>query len=291
MNKYQKYKFIDVSNWEIIKEGKGFSDSYWLINPTSRNRVLFKMPKYNEHYDWYGGDHWAEKIVSEIGKELNLKMAEVDLAIYKNRHGCISYRFLDKHESLKEGMEVMSVEVTKNKRENYTLENILNDLQEYNLVEEFLQILLFDGFIGQTDRHEENWGIILFENNYLKPKLAPIYDNASSLARERLPHHVQQLLNDKNYFNSYLKKCKSCIKLESGKDITQYDMLNYLHKNYTNLYENFICNLKKLDDEVIKGIVFKVPENFMTEDQKKLVVKILLQRKRWMINLYKKEGD
>ena len=68
-------------------------------------------------------------------------------------------------------------------------------------------------------------------------------------------------------------------------------MLNYLYKNYPDLYEKFICNLKKVDEEVIKGIVFKVPDNFMTEEQKKLVVKILLQRKRWMINFYKKEGD
>lgn len=48
-------------------------------------------------------------------------------------------------------------------RKNYTLNNILNDLKEYDLIEEFIEILLFDGFIGQTDRHEENWGIIVSE--------------------------------------------------------------------------------------------------------------------------------
>lgn len=61
----------------------------------------------------------------------------------------------------KEGMEVMSSEVTKNKRENYILDNILKDLQEYNLMEKFIEVLFFDSFIGQTDRHEENWGIFI----------------------------------------------------------------------------------------------------------------------------------
>lgn len=291
MNKIKKYEVINVSNWESIKKGKGYSESYWIIDPTSRNRGLFKLPKYNKDYDWYDGSHWAEKIVSEIGKVLGLDMPEVDLAIYEGRKGCISYRFLKKHESLKEGVDVMSVEITKDKRDNYILDNILDDIREYNLIKDFIEMLLFDGFVGQTDRHEENWGIITSEKKIQTPKLAPVYDNASSLARERLPHHVQQLLNDESYFYSYLEKCKSCIKLESGKDITQYEMLDYLHENHTDLYTKFICKLKKADEDVIKRIVFKVPEDFMSGNQKELVIKILLARKKRMIDIFKKEGD
>jgi len=273
-----------------VKEGKGFSDSYWLVEPDSRVRGLFKIPKFNKDYSWYGGDHWAEKIVSELGAELNLNMPVVDLAVYKNYMGCISYNFLSKQQSLKEGMEVMSVEVTKDKRGNYILSNILNSLAEYNLVDEFIELLIFDAFVGQTDRHEENWGIVLFENKEIV-KLAPIYDNASCLARERLPKHVKQLLNDNNYFKSYLHKCKSCIKLESRSDLSQFEMAKYLFENYPELFNGFANKLKKLLDMKINNIVSKIPINYISENQKELVIKILINRKNWILDLSEEGSD
>lgn len=74
-----KYKVIDVSQWEIDKKGKGYSESYWLIEPESRKEGLFKRPRYNKYYDFQHGEHWAEKIVSEIGKTLEMNMVDIDL--------------------------------------------------------------------------------------------------------------------------------------------------------------------------------------------------------------------
>jgi hypothetical protein len=290
MNK-QKYRIIDVSNWEIFDEGKGYSESYWLINPETRERALFKIPKYNSYYDCYGGSHWSEKIVSELGKILGFKMPDIDLAIYEQKQGCISYRFLEKHESLREGIEVMSAKVTKNNRENYYLKNILSDLEEYNLVKDFIKILIFDGFIGQTDRHEENWGLIISERDYEEVKLAPIYDNASSLGRELLSHKIEYMLRDDNYFASYIERCSSCIKLAENNNLSQFEMIEYIYDNYNGLYEKFIFKLKQMEDDIINEIVFKVPKTIMTQKQKELVVKILLERKRRLITLTEKGGD
>ncbi|MEJ6950182.1 HipA domain-containing protein [Natronospora cellulosivora (SeqCode)] len=287
----QKYKIIDVSNWEIYDKGKGYSESYWLINPETRERALFKVPKYNLHHRCYGGSHWAEKIVSELGKILGLQMPEVDLALYEQKQGCISYRFLEKHDSLREGIEVMSAEVTKNNRENYYLKNILKDLEEYNLVEDFIKILIFDGFIGQTDRHEENWGIIISEKNSEKTKLAPIYDNASSLGRELLSHKIEQMLKDDNYFISYIERCNSCIKLAENTNPSQFEVLQYIYSKYTGLYEELAFKLKQIENDIIKKVVFKVPSTFMTQKQKELVVKILLERKQRLIALTEKGVD
>ncbi|WP_041595774.1 hypothetical protein [Halanaerobium hydrogeniformans] len=185
----------------------------------------------------------------------------------------------------------MSYEITETNRQNYTLNNILSDLKEYDLIEDFIEILLFDGFIGQTDRHEENWGIIVSEKKDITPKLAPIYDNASSLARERLPHHVEKLLKDENFLKSYLRKCKSCIRLNGNEKITQYDMLCYLNQCYSDIYKAFIIKLKLLQEDIIREIIFKVPENFISANQKRLVLKILMERRSWMLDLVEKEGD
>ncbi|GMQ45351.1 HipA domain-containing protein [Vibrio sp. 10N] len=47
---------------------------------------------------------------------------------------------------------------------------------------------LFDALIGNTDRHQENWGLIFeldFETKESKVTLSPLYDNGTSLGHER----------------------------------------------------------------------------------------------------------
>jgi hypothetical protein len=68
-------------------------------------------------------------------------------------------------------------------------------------------------------------------------------------------------------------------------------MLYYLNQSYSDIYKDFITKLKLLKEDIIREIVFKVPENFMSENQKKLVLKILMERRSWMLDLVEKEGD
>ena len=49
----------------------------------------------------------------------------------------------------------------------------------------FIGYLLFDALIGNTDRHHENWGIIVVpEDGQFTFWLAPSFDHASSLGRD-----------------------------------------------------------------------------------------------------------
>jgi len=68
-------------------------------------------------------------------------------------------------------------------------------------------------------------------------------------------------------------------------------MLYYLKQSYSDIYKDFITKLKLLKEDIIREIVFKLPENFMSENQKKLVLKILMERRSWMLDLVEKEGD
>jgi len=212
-------------------------------------------------------------------------MPDVDLAVYDHKKGCLSHIFLNKGESLKEGVEVLSVDVTKQNRDMYYLENILEDIEEYDLIEDFIYLLLFDAFIGQTDRHEENWGIIISKSSDNNMELAPIYDNASSLGRNLLPDKIEKIFQDDNFFNSYIEGCKSCIKLKNNFDPTQFDVVNFIYKNYNVLYMDFINKLVKLKDDDIRRIVNKIPKNFMSLKQKKMVLKILIERKKRLFSI------
>jgi hypothetical protein len=48
----------------------------------------------------------------------------------------------------------------------------------------FAGYLLLDAVIGNTDRHHENWGVLLVGSRPRETILAPTYDHASSLGRE-----------------------------------------------------------------------------------------------------------
>ncbi|NEP46454.1 MAG: hypothetical protein F6K35_47560 [Okeania sp. SIO2H7] len=75
-----------------------------------------------------------------------------------------------------------------------------------NPVETFVGYLLLDAWIGNTDRHHENWGFIVNKT----VNLAPTFDHASSLGRELQDNKRWEKLNNKTV-NSYAAKSRSGI--------------------------------------------------------------------------------
>lgn len=53
----------------------------------------------------------------------------------------------------------------------------------------FADMALFDCLIGNTDRHQENWGVI-FRNDHAI--MAPLFDNGTSMGHERFPIHTKK---------------------------------------------------------------------------------------------------
>jgi len=53
------------------------------------------------------------------------------------------------------------------------------------------KLLLFDALIGNTDRHQENWGIIHSPGQTPPITLSPLFDNGTSLGHERYPINVE----------------------------------------------------------------------------------------------------
>lgn len=54
----------------------------------------------------------------------------------------------------------------------------------------WVEALIFDALIGNTDRHQDNWGFI-FHSTEPIVTLAPLFDNGTSLGHERFTHKVQ----------------------------------------------------------------------------------------------------
>jgi hypothetical protein len=83
------YPIVDASAWPVRSvETEGLDEKYWLANPADESRWLFKAVKVHSHLR--EGEDWAEKIASEVARLLQIPAAEVAMASWQDREGCLS---------------------------------------------------------------------------------------------------------------------------------------------------------------------------------------------------------
>lgn len=75
-------------------------------------------------------------------------------------------------------------------------------------------MLLFDALIGNTDRHQDNWGLLWqTTNNKLKVRIAPVFDNGTSLGYEILERNMGGFYNP-DRMRSYINKGRHHIRCQ-----------------------------------------------------------------------------
>jgi hypothetical protein len=287
-----EYPIINISEWEEDKGtiGKGSKVKKILIHPETRLTVMFKLPAEGS------GDVWSEKIATEIGKAIGFDVQEVDFAFDGENIGSLSYWFLEAGERLLEGAELIKeegFEFNERSTKGYDFQMIEKVLYNHNplFIDKFIDILVFDTLIGNTDRHSQNWGMII--NQKGEKKLAPAYDNSSSLGREFNSNisKVQIRLSDQNAFESYCHCRSKCfIGFNGCYKIPHLEYIEYLYKEKPEFINKNLTKLKLLTQSMIEEIVEKVPVKIMNQYCKEFVIKFLVYRRNFLLKLLK-EGD
>jgi HipA-like C-terminal domain len=202
------YPELDVTSWEVVEVEPLGSKPYkrWLRKPGVAEGILeepvkwlFK-PRTSQHLpagDVPKGDDWAEKVASEIAREVEVPAARIELAKREATLGIISGD-VSVGRNLVLGNVVLfqhdpSYPMNQPRRvPGYTVEAIYAALQELavgpppgappdqDACSVFASYLVLDALIGNTDRHHMNWGVL---DDPGSPRvLAPTFDHASSLA-------------------------------------------------------------------------------------------------------------
>lgn len=213
---------VDVPLEERQYEQLGSKAKFWFSDP-ARRFCLFKRGRENED--------WSEKVGAELAGLLGLPHASVELAVCDDAPGIVSPSFLARHDQLIHGNEILlELDAGYPNAERYHVKqhtvdaalSALDRLQvraweeiEPALPETFcgqdllVGYLLLDAWIGNADRHHENWAVV--QRGGLR-FLAPTYDHASSLGRNETGGKMARLLHaadPRSTTATYAARCRS----------------------------------------------------------------------------------
>lgn len=224
----QEFFIVEVpSNAPEETEEMGTKEKFW-FHDLNRGLCLYKKSRPGT------GEDWSEKIAAELCELLGLPHADYELATFENSRGTISPCFLPKAGSLIPGNEVLAQLMSdypsgSSNPSQHTISNVFQVIGEptVNLpsgwvppegictaADVFIGYILLDAWIGNTDRHHENWAFIRVEQQNF---LAPTYDHASSLGRNEPDQKRRERLTtkDRNFsVSAYVEKCESCLYAE-----------------------------------------------------------------------------
>lgn len=160
------------------------------------HRYLFKRSKRS-----YPDQLWGEVVAYRIGCLLGVEVPPAFVAWNSNTGisaALIEWFYVDGREAFVMAGDLLlkirpdfdrDLGTRHNMKDNSVLLRALaqGKLLHTNWRQWWVDSLLFDALIGNTDRHQDNWGLI-FHPEGCRP--APLFDNGTSLGHERFPNRV-----------------------------------------------------------------------------------------------------
>lgn len=162
------------------------------------------------------GENWAEKVACELCALLDLPHAAYELAEWRDTKGVVTRSFVPPGGRLLLGNELLARFVKgypadrRYKQTQHTVSAVMAILHAKTVelpvshktkavvlaADLFVGYLMLDAWIGNTDRHHENWGLMVIPPR--RVELAPTFDHASSLGREESDARREERLTTKN---------------------------------------------------------------------------------------------
>lgn len=266
-------------------EEMGTRKKFWYSKPDNETNWLFKYPRPNT------GEHWAEKIAAEVAAVIGTTHAKVELAQFKGERGSVTESFALGDGTLYHGNQMLEVTIEGYKlqrkfhQSSHTLANIWKvmdsvfvkseDAQEGKLI--IAEYLVLDALIGNTDRHHENWGVLRWwVDDSWRGFVAPSYDHASSLGRELLDARRNMLLTE-NRVGDYAEKGRSAIYWSEDERYgpSPLELVRRAAPIYPDLFRPAILKLARIDEEVFRQIVDRIPSDWMTSSARRFAVALM----------------
>ncbi|TAF08944.1 MAG: HipA-like protein [Nostocales cyanobacterium] len=292
-------------------EDLGTKEKFWFTDP-NLGLCLFKKARLNT------GEDWAEKIASELCELLGVPHANYELATFNGENGIISPSFIpessleldnENSRTYREyetslGNDILAETVSNYPKHlknpsQHTIENVFDAIgnSTANLpinwtppdgittaVETFVGYLLLDAWIGNSDRHHENWALIR-KADKSDTYLAPTYDHASSMGRELRDNKRKSKLDNQSVIG-YVEKCSSVLyaSVNDSTTLKTVEAFREAKQRYLNAGNLWLDNLAKVSSNDTLEIFERIPSDRISPTAIEFAQKILeLNQNRLLI--------
>ena len=233
---------LDFTNSiEEFNSYKGSEKKKTLIKNNKRYLLKFPDPirEKNKKIS-YINNAYSEYVGSNIFRICGFDVQNTILGIYeyngKEKIVCACEDFTDDKHILYE-FESIALSSNPDKKIETEISDIMDVIEENNKLintedtkNKFWDMFIIDSLIGNTDRHNGNWGFILDkENNNIS--FSPIYDCGSSLNPILEDDELKELTDSE--IKNLAINCHSCLKVDNKR-------INYI--NYLKDMNNKECN-------------------------------------------------
>lgn len=142
------------------------------------------------------------------------------------------------------------------------LSSILEAIEEQSLLQSdklrnfFWDMFIADALLGNFDRHNGNWGILVDEQNQTA-EIAPVYDCGSCLYPQLAVEDMKSVLENKEEINKRIFVFPSSVIEENGKKISYFEFISSLKNEECNAALKRIYG--RIDMEQLNKIVEETP--------------------------------
>jgi hypothetical protein len=252
---------------------------------------LFKEARVNT------GEDWAEKIASEIALLLGLPTHHSELAVWEGKRGCAVKSFLPTDQSiLVHGNELLGGVIPgyDSQKEwgqtDHTFDNIVTVIEKLFPGETARRVaasrmvgyLVFDALVGNTDRHHQNWGVLL--DRRIQPdrpptlvlQLAHTFDHASSLGRELTDEARDQKLSRES-MERYIRRGRGGIfeNPHSRHGISPMAVAEMLARRYPEFFKPWQARVRELSESALTELVGRIPDERISPSGRAFVLAFL----------------
>ncbi|MCK5707551.1 MAG: HipA domain-containing protein [Candidatus Aureabacteria bacterium] len=265
-------EIIEIDDWRIAEDNKiypeGSKEKSLYIAPNERiydfiipnHKYLFKLS-----YSRYPEQFWVEIIAYKLGCLAGVEVPPTFVAIDKGtmRVGALVEWFFSypgySTELKMSGANYMQMLISNYDRDKgiqhnlksiKTLHSFLKKSFSFNFnwPEYWAKTLAFDALIGNTDRHQDNWGIIWsYKDKKPFPKrMTPVFDNGTSMGHEILERNFDSF-NEPSRLEKYVLKGTHHMKWSLDEDV---------RIGHVELIKRFICEHPEVIDAVKRILYF-----------------------------------
>ena len=261
------------------------------------------------------GENWSERIACELAELLRMPHASYEFATYEERRGVVSRSLVDSSARIVHGNELLASLVTDYVRQgsryrnpNHTLRRVLaylrgsadvlrapygwNQSRSEHIqtpLDFFIGYLMFDAWIGNQDRHDENWGVLRTNEGNLY--LAPSYDHGSSMARNEPDESRLLRLRTKDmprHITSFVKSARSAF-FPSGLAASPapfYTLEAFIQaaSQSPGAAAEWRQRLSTIDAPTVSAVIRQVPADWMTEPARAFTAELLRLNRERILN-------